>query len=97
MKQGNDYRALHGPGPCLTVYQNSPPEFDPNRIFFSLFLSSHYTAAVAAKACEGSGAEAGSVVVIFPSERRALSEDSAPLVQYAQCRSLNTKCPLVIC
>ncbi len=22
MKQGNEYRALHGPGPCRTAYQN---------------------------------------------------------------------------
>ncbi len=55
--------------------------------FFSLFLSSHYTAAVAARACVRSGA--GSVAVIFPSERRApfwrfrstLSIRSVPLTQ----------------
>ncbi len=43
-----------------------------------------------ARVCERSGA------VIFPSERRVPSEDSAPLAQYAQHRSLNSKCPLVI-
>ncbi len=39
---------------------------------------------VACRACERSGAR--SVSIIFPSERECLSEDCAPLAQYAQPR-----------
>ncbi len=37
---------------------------------------------------------AGSVAIIFPSEQESsLSEDPAPLAQYAQLRLLSPKCP----
>ncbi len=42
-------------------------------------------------ACRALGA--GSVAIVFPSEPERLSEDCAPLAQYAQRRSLSPKCP----
>ncbi len=55
-------------------------------------MSSEQDKDLVAKKCMLHAEQAGRVAIIFPLERERLSEDSAPLAQYAQRRSLSTKC-----